>query len=55
MCIRDRHQAATIGSAMDSNARKLSALEVLNAEKKLVLLGGPGSGKSCLLYTSRCV
>jgi len=26
--------------------RRLSALDVLNTEKKLVLLGGPGSGKS---------
>ncbi|MGH8578095.1 MAG: NACHT domain-containing protein, partial [Gammaproteobacteria bacterium] len=27
-------------------ARRLSALDVLNAQRKLVLLGGPGSGKS---------
>ena len=27
-------------------SRKLSAVDALNAEPKLVLLGGPGSGKS---------
>jgi len=33
-------------SSPDRAARRLSALDVLNAERKLVLLGGPGSGKS---------
>lgn len=35
-----------IRSSPDRAARGLSALDVLNAERKLVLLGGPGSGKS---------
>ena len=35
-----------IRSSPDRAARRLSALDVLNAERKLVLLGGPGSGKS---------
>ncbi|MEA3274248.1 MAG: SUMF1/EgtB/PvdO family nonheme iron enzyme, partial [Pseudomonadota bacterium] len=38
-----RHPAR---STHDNPARRLSAIEVLNTEKKLVLLGGPGSGKS---------
>jgi formylglycine-generating enzyme required for sulfatase activity len=37
-----RHPAASPERA----AKNLSALDVLNAERKLVLLGGPGSGKS---------
>lgn len=35
-----------ISSSPERGARRLSALDVLNAERKLVLLGGPGSGKS---------
>ena len=38
--------APLIGSSHEQAARRLSALDVLNAERKLVLLGGPGSGKS---------
>src|SRR5919198_3250239 len=34
------------GLSPERAGRRLSALDVLNAEKKLVLLGGPGSGKS---------
>jgi formylglycine-generating enzyme required for sulfatase activity len=36
----------SLRSRPDNPSRRLSAIEVLNAEKKLVLLGGPGSGKS---------
>lgn len=35
-----------VGASPDHGARRLSALDVLNAERKLVLLGGRGSGKS---------
>ena len=38
--------APGLGSSPERTARRLSALDVLNAERKLVLLGGPGSGKS---------
>src|SRR5919198_1183836 len=34
------------GLSPERAGRRLSALDVLNAEKKLVLLGSPGSGKS---------
>lgn len=38
--------ARSMAKSPERAARKLSALDVLNAERKLVLLGGPGSGKS---------
>ncbi|MGH9817723.1 MAG: NACHT domain-containing protein, partial [Candidatus Acidiferrales bacterium] len=38
--------ASDAGASPEREAARLSALDVLNAERKLVLLGGPGSGKS---------
>ena len=38
--------ARDAGPSPERGAARLSALDVLNAERKLVLLGGPGSGKS---------
>lgn len=38
--------ARDAGASPERGAPRLSALDVLNAERKLVLLGGPGSGKS---------
>ncbi|MGH8472340.1 MAG: NACHT domain-containing protein, partial [Gammaproteobacteria bacterium] len=38
--------ARDAGASPERGAARLSALDILNAERKLVLLGGPGSGKS---------
>ncbi|MDD4964126.1 MAG: SUMF1/EgtB/PvdO family nonheme iron enzyme [Gallionella sp.] len=44
--LTQRSESNVIEKSPEQQAKLLSALDVLNAEKKLVLLGGPGSGKS---------